>query len=62
MAEHNEKTRPYTVAEAADLADVNIKTAYEAVRTGQWPSIRAGKVIRIPRPAFDRLIETGKVA
>lgn len=62
IASNQNSDRPYTVAEAAEKAGINVKTAYAAVRLGQWPSIRIGRAIRIPRPAFNRLIETGKTA
>lgn len=41
-----------TVAEAAQLLRVGRSAAYEAVRTGQLPSVRVGRNIRIPRAAL----------
>ena len=40
------------VAEAADLASISRAKAYELVASGEWPSVRIGKTIRIP---IDRL-------
>jgi excisionase family DNA binding protein len=52
---------PYTPKEAAAKARVNIKTLYEAVRSGDIPAFRVNKVLRIPRPAFDALLRDGKI-
>jgi excisionase family DNA binding protein len=51
---------PYTAREAAKKARVNIKTIYEGVRNGTVPSFRVNDTIRIPRPAFDALLRSGK--
>jgi excisionase family DNA binding protein len=53
---------PYTVEEVAQKLDVNVKTAYEAIRRKEIPSIRFGRTIRVPRPAFNELLRRGKVA
>jgi excisionase family DNA binding protein len=52
--------RPYTVKEVAAKLDTNIKTAYDAIRRGEIPSMRVGRLILVPRAAFDRMLETGK--
>jgi excisionase family DNA binding protein len=52
--------KPYGIKEAADRADVDIKTMYEAVHLGQVPAFRVGKIFKIPRPAFDALLREGK--
>ena len=41
-----------TVIEVAELLRIGRSSAYEAVRTGQIPSVRVGKLIRIPRAAL----------
>lgn len=38
-----------TVAEAAKVAGISRRHAYELVSTGQIPSVRLGGAIRIPR-------------
>ena len=49
------------VSEAARLLGLSRASTYEAVRTGQIPSIRIGRRIIIPRVAlFKMLEETGK--
>jgi excisionase family DNA binding protein len=50
----------YTVHEAAVLADCSDDTMYEAVKRGQIPSIKIGKKgIRIPKAAYDRILDEG---
>ncbi len=41
-----------TVVEAARFLRIGRSAAYEAVRTGEIPSQRIGKLIRIPRAAL----------
>jgi excisionase family DNA binding protein len=53
-------TRPYSVAEAADKANINPKTMYAAIQQGQVPTIKLGKRILIPRAAFDRMLAEGE--
>ena len=46
--------RPYTVKEYAIAARVTPNCIYEMVRRGEVPSVRFGRVIRIPRLTGDR--------
>lgn len=46
-----------TVAEAAELVGVSRSKGYECVRRGEWPSIRVGADLRVPRRAFEAMIE-----
>lgn len=46
-----------TVPEVAALLRISRGSAYEAVRTGQIPSLRFGRVIRVPRHALEHLLE-----
>jgi excisionase family DNA binding protein len=48
-----------TVDEAAALLRISRGKAYEAVRTGEVPSVRVGRCIRIPRVALERMLEDG---
>lgn len=52
----NEQQLMLTVTEVARLLRISRGTAYEAVRTGQLPSIRFGRVIRVPRHALECLL------
>ncbi len=45
-----------TVPEAATFLRVGRTACYEAVRSGQIPSIRIGRSIRVPRAALERLL------
>jgi excisionase family DNA binding protein len=49
----------YTVEQVAELLQVSRISAYEAVHRAQIPSIRIGRLIRIPRKALDEwLLQT----
>lgn len=45
-----------TVTEVATLLRISRGTCYEAIRTGQIPSLRFGRVIRVPRHALEQLL------
>jgi excisionase family DNA binding protein len=45
-----------SVGEAAKLLGLSRASAYEAVHTGQLPSIRFGKRIIIPRAALEKVL------
>ena len=47
----------YSVAVAGKKLGLSRGAMYEAVRTGQIPSIRIGRRILIPCAALDRLLE-----
>ncbi len=46
-----------TVEEVAVMLRVGRNAAYDAVRRGDVPSVRIGKLIRIPRAAVMRMLE-----
>jgi excisionase family DNA binding protein len=46
----------YSVEETSRLLKIGRNQGYEAVRTGEIPSIRIGKRILVPRAALDRLL------
>ena len=46
-----------TVREAAGLLRISRNLAYELVARGEIPSIRLGRVIRVPRTALDQWLE-----
>ncbi len=47
-----------TVPEAARLLRIGRNLAYELVARGELPSVRLGRVIRVPRAALDAWLET----
>jgi excisionase family DNA binding protein len=52
-----------TVPEVAARLGLSRNGAYEAVATGQIPSIRVGRRVLVPRAALDRMLEAaGKPA
>lgn len=52
----DEERLTLTVPEVARLLRISRGTCYEAVHTGQIPSLRFGRSIRIPRSALERLL------
>ena len=46
----------YTVPEAAKLLRIGRNQGYEAVRSGELPSIKIGKRILVPRVALERML------
>jgi excisionase family DNA binding protein len=47
----------FDVRDAAAYLDVSDNTVYEAIRRGEFPSVRLGRRIRIPKAAFVRWLE-----
>jgi excisionase family DNA binding protein len=47
-----------TVKEAADTLGIGINQAYDAIKSGQIPSLKIGKRIIIPRVALERKLES----
>ena len=45
-----------TVEEAAHLLRIGRSAAYAAVRTGEIPSVRVGRTLRIPRYGLERML------
>ena len=48
-----------TVAEVADRLGVAVATAYRAAGRNEFPVLRVGRRLLIPRLAFQRWLETG---
>lgn len=51
-----------TVDEAARQLGMGRATVYDAVKTGEMPSIKLGRRIVIPRAAFEELLRGSKPA
>lgn len=45
------------VDEAADVASVSKSMAYQLIATGEWPSLRLGRTLRVPVVALVQWIE-----
>lgn len=46
--------RTYTVDEIAALLNISMKSAYSLIRSGQFHSVRAGRMIRVSKVSFDK--------
>ena len=57
MTFHEREPLVYSPNEARKLLKISRGLIYEAINTGQIPSIRVGRRILIPRVALDRLLE-----
>jgi excisionase family DNA binding protein len=57
-AQHTDVRWTMTVEEAADALDINVSTVYEYVKQRQFPHVKVGKRILIPRLAILRWLET----
>ena len=51
--------RTYDIAEAGRLLGIGRNQAYEAAKRGDFPTIRIGKRLLVPKIALDRLLENG---
>jgi excisionase family DNA binding protein len=60
-AERPTARRTYTIDEAAELLGLGRNSAYLAAQRGDFPVIRIGKRLLVPREALDRLL-AGKAA
>jgi excisionase family DNA binding protein len=47
----------YDVPEAGRKLGMGRNAAYEAAARGEIPTIRIGKLLRVPKVAFDRMLE-----
>lgn len=54
-----EKRLALRVEEAAALLGMSRAKAYQAVKTGEIPSVRFGGTVRVPRRALEELLERG---
>ena len=52
----NTETHVLTVEEAARLLRIGRSQAYAAARTGELPTIRIGRSLRVPRHSLEQLL------
>lgn len=50
------KTDTYSVPEAGRRLGIGRDAAYDAAKRGEIPTIRIGRLLRVPKPAFERLL------
>lgn len=53
----NEHTLVYTVPEAGQLLGLTRNASYEAAKRGDLPTIKIGKLIRVPKRALHEMLE-----
>jgi hypothetical protein len=56
-AQQGNKSLVYDVPTAGAMLGLNRNAAYAAAKRGDIPVIRIGKLIRVPKIAFDRMLE-----
>jgi excisionase family DNA binding protein len=54
---HQDTRLVYDVPEAGALLGLTRNASYEAAKRGDLPTIRIGKLIKVPRAAFHRILE-----
>ena len=47
----------YTVAEVGEILGLTRNAAYDAAKRGDFPTIRIGRLIRIPKAALHAMID-----
>jgi excisionase family DNA binding protein len=53
----DEESLVYEIPEVARLLGMSRNAAYEAARRGDIPTIRIGKLIRVPKHALNQILE-----
>jgi excisionase family DNA binding protein len=53
----DDKRLVYDVPEAGEMLGLKRNASYEAARRGDIPTIRIGKLIRVPKAAFHKMLE-----
>jgi excisionase family DNA binding protein len=53
----SEKSLVYEVPEAGAMLGLTRNGSYEAAKRGDIPTIRIGKLIRVPKAAFHQMLE-----
>jgi excisionase family DNA binding protein len=56
-----DKRLVYGVVEAGEMLGLNRNAAYAAAKRGDLPVIRIGKLLRVPKVAFDQMLERAGV-
>lgn len=57
MIECQENRLTLTVAQAASALGISRGAAYEAVKTGELPTLRIGRRVLVPRAALMRMLD-----
>jgi excisionase family DNA binding protein len=54
--QENDAKLVYTVPQAGAMLDLSRNASYEAAKRGDFPTIKLGRLIRVPKAAFHRLL------
>jgi excisionase family DNA binding protein len=57
LRDDEDKSLVYEVPEAGALLGLGKNASYEAAKRGDIPTIRIGKLLKVPKAAFHRLLE-----
>jgi excisionase family DNA binding protein len=52
----------YQVPEAGEMLGLSRNASYEAAKRGDLPTIKIGKLIRVPKAAFHAMLERTRLA
>jgi excisionase family DNA binding protein len=56
-SKEDDKRLVYDVPEAGEMLGLTRNASYEAAKRGDFPTIRIGKLIRVPKAAFHQMLE-----
>lgn len=59
-AESTKSLRTYTVPEAGEMARLSPQMSYRAARNGEIPTIKFGRLRRVPAELWDRILAGSK--
>jgi excisionase family DNA binding protein len=57
MPKSNKTALVMTVPEAGALLGLTRNASYEAAKRGDFPTIKIGKLIKVPKAAFHRILD-----
>lgn len=57
MPNDDDKRLVYEVPEAGAMLGLTRNGSYEAAKRGDIPTIRIGKLLRVPKAAFNKMLE-----
>ena len=61
MAQSDDGKLVYDVPEAGRMLGLSRNASYEAVKRGTIPTIKIGKLIKVPKAAFHQMLERAGV-
>ena len=56
----DQKPLTYSISEAGEMAGLSRNGAYAAADRGEIPTIRFGRLLRVPAAAWDRILSEGQ--